>query len=51
MIYFDICTVHLVQFTIEINQSTSACVGLDNKQYKIGVGIFSNYSKIYVILI
>lgn len=49
--YFDVCTAHLVQFIIRTNQSTCACVGLDNKQYIIGVVIFNNYFKIYVTLI
>jgi hypothetical protein len=49
--YFDVCTVYLVQFIIQTNQSTGALVGLGNKQYMTGIVIFSTYFKIYVILI
>jgi hypothetical protein len=39
VMYFDVCTVHLVQFIIQTNQSTSAFVGLYYKQYMTGVVI------------
>ena len=49
--YFDVCTMHLAQVIIQTSQSTSAFVGLDNKQYIIGVVIWRSYvcaSQVYL---